>query len=122
MDKMTLGAVESRFADIVWSHAPIASGALVKLCERELQWTKSTTYTVLRKLCNRGLFRNEKSMVTVVTPRADFYAAQTEQFVSDTWGGSLPAFVAAFLSRKGLSEKEAAEIRRMIDESRKGET
>ena len=122
MDKMTLGAVESRFADIVWSHAPIPSGELVKLCERELQWNKSTTYTVLRKLCNRGLFRNDKSMVTVVTPRADFYAAQTEQFVSDTWGGSLPAFVAAFLSRKGLSEQEAAEIRRMIDESRKGET
>ncbi len=122
MDKMTLGAVESRFADIVWSHAPIPSGELVKLCERELQWNKSTTYTVLRKLCNRGLFRNEKSVVTVVTPRADFYAAQTEQFVSDTWGGSLPAFVAAFLSRKGLSEQEAAEIRRMIDESRKGET
>ena len=122
MDKMTLGAVESRFADIVWSHAPISSGELVKLCERELHWNKSTTYTVLRKLCNRGLFRNDKSMVTVVTPRADFYAAQTEQFVSDTWGGSLPAFVAAFLSRKGLSEKEAAEIRRMIDESRKGET
>ena len=118
MDKMTLGAVESRFAEIVWSHAPIASGELVKLCERELQWNKSTTYTVLRKLCNRGLFRNDKSMVTVVTPRADFYAAQTEQFVSDTWGGSLPAFVAAFLSRKGLSERDAAEIRRMIEDYR----
>ena len=116
--EVTLGAVESRFADIVWSHAPIPSGELVKLCERELQWKKPTTYTVLRKLCNKGLFRNEKSMVSVLISRADFYAAQSEQFVSDTWGGSLPAFVAAFLSRKPLSDAEADEIRRMIEQSR----
>ena len=119
MKEITLGAVESRFADIVWSHAPIASGELVRICERELQWKKPTTYTVLRKLCGKGLFRNDGGIVTAIISRADFYAAQSEQFVSDTWGGSLPAFVAAFLSRKPLSDADADEIHRMIDASRK---
>ncbi|MBQ9493727.1 MAG: BlaI/MecI/CopY family transcriptional regulator [Oscillibacter sp.] len=119
MKKITLGAVESRFADIVWSHAPLPSGELVRICERELNWKKPTTYTVLRKLCNKGLFRNVNRTVTAVVSRADFYAAQSEQFVTDTYNGSLPAFVAAFLSRKPLSDAEASEIRRMIDAYRK---
>ena len=122
MNKFTLGAVESRFADIVWDNAPITSGELVRICERELDWKKPTTYTVLRKLCNKGLFRNVKSTVTVVMSRDDFHAAQSEQFVTDTYHGSLPAFVAAFLSRKPLSDAEAAEIRRMIDEAREGDS
>ncbi|MBQ9617237.1 MAG: BlaI/MecI/CopY family transcriptional regulator [Oscillibacter sp.] len=119
MKEITLGEVEARFADIVWNNAPLTSGELVRICERELNWKKPTTYTVLRKLCNKGLFRNVKSTVTARLSRADFYAARSEQFVSDTYGGSLPAFVAAFLSRKPLSDKEADEIRRMIDEYRK---
>lgn len=122
MNKITLGAVEARFADIVWDNAPVSSGELVRICERELNWKKPTTYTVLRKLCNKGLFRNVKSTVTAVVSRADFHAAQSEQFVTDTYNGSLPAFVAAFLSRKPLSDAEAAEIRRMIDEARKGDS
>lgn len=120
MNKFTLGAVESRFADIVWDNAPIASGELVRICERELEWKKPTTYTVLRKLCQKGLFRNDHCTVTAVLSREEFHAAQSEQFVTDTYNGSLPAFVAAFLSRKPLSDAEAAEIRRMIDEARKG--
>ena len=122
MKQITLGEVESRFADIVWANAPLSSGELVRICERELCWNKSTTYTVLRKLCNKGLFRNVHSTVTPVLSRADFYAAQSEQFVSDTYDGSLPAFVAAFLSRKPLSDTEADEIRRMIDQARKGDS
>ena len=121
MKEITLGEVEARFADIVWNAAPVSSGELVRICERELNWKKPTTYTVLRKLCQKGLFRNVKSTVTPVMTRAEFYAARSEQFVSDTYNGSLPAFVAAFLSRKGLSDEEASEIRRMIDEYRKGE-
>ncbi|MBQ9522188.1 MAG: BlaI/MecI/CopY family transcriptional regulator [Oscillospiraceae bacterium] len=122
MSKFTLGAVEARFADIVWDNAPITSGELVRICERELDWKKPTTYTVLRKLCQKGLFRNDNCTVTAVLSRDDFHAAQSEQFVSDTYNGSLPAFVAAFLSRKPLSDNEAAEIRRMIDEARKGDS
>lgn len=118
MNEMTLGTVEARFAELVWANAPIPSGELVKLCERELHWKKPTTYTVLRKLCGKGLFRNDGGTVSVVMSRDEFYAAQSERFVSDTWGGSLPAFVAAFLSRKGLSERDAAEIHRMIEDYR----
>ena len=121
MKKITLGEVEARFADIVWANAPLTSGELVRICERELNWKKPTTYTVLRKLCEKGLFRNVKSTVTPQLSRADFYAAQSEQFVSDTYGGSLPAFVAAFLSRKPLSDAEADEIRRMMAEYGKGD-
>lgn len=118
MNETTLGMVEARFAELVWANAPLPSGELVKLCERELNWKKPTTYTVLRKLCGKGLFRNDGGTVSVVMSRDEFYAAQSERFVSDTWGGSLPAFVAAFLSRKGLSERDAAEIRRMIEDYR----
>jgi len=115
MDEKRLGRVEARFADIVWAHAPVPSGELVKLCERELSWKKSTTYTVLKKLCERGLFRNENGVVTAELTREDFYAARSEQFVAETFSGSLPAFIAAFTARKPLSQKEIEEIRRMID-------
>ncbi len=115
MDDRTLGAVESRFADIIWAHEPLSSGELVKLCERELQWKKSTTYTVLRKLIERGIMRNEDGTVSSCLSREAFYAQQSERFVNESFGGSLPAFLAAFTSRKGLSAAEIAEIRAMID-------
>lgn len=115
MEELRLGAVEARFADIVWQHAPLSTKELVKLCESELNWKRTTTYTVLHKLCERGLFKTEQSSVSVLITRDDFYAMQSEKFVEDTFDGSLPAFIAAFASRKRLSEKELAEIRRMID-------
>lgn len=115
MDEMRLGAVESRFAELIWQNEPIASGELVKLCQSELDWKKSTTYTVLKKLCERGIFRNEGGTVTSVISKEEFYSLQSERFVEDTFEGSLPAFIAAFTSRKKLSDKEIAEIRRMID-------
>ncbi|MBO4914893.1 MAG: BlaI/MecI/CopY family transcriptional regulator [Oscillospiraceae bacterium] len=121
MEEKGLGRVEARFADIVWEHAPLKSGELVKLCEKELSWKKSTTYTVLKKLCARGLFRNENGVVTAALSRGDFYAAQSEQFVSETFAGSLPAFIAAFTSQKKLTPQEVAEIRAMIDAYGKGE-
>ena len=110
-----LGEVQSKFADIVWKNAPVASGELVKLCEKELQWKKPTTYTVLRKLCEKGLFKNEDGVVTVVVSRDDFYSAKSEQFVEESFSASLPAFLAAFTSHRKLSEKEAEEMQRMID-------
>ena len=115
MADMKLGIVESHFADIIWANEPLHSRDLVKLCEQELSWNRSTTYTVLRKLCQRGIFQNEGGMVSSILSKEDFYAVQSEQFVEDTFDGSLPAFIAAFTQRKGISQEEAAEIRRMID-------
>lgn len=115
MDSTSLGTVESRFADIIWQNEPLTSGELVKICEKELNWKKPTTYTVLRKLCERGIFKNEGSMVSSVISREEFYAAQSEKFVEETFDGSLPAFIAAFTKRKNLSQKEIDEIRKMID-------
>jgi len=112
---MKLGAVEARFADLVWANAPIGSGELVKLCQQELNWKKPTTYTVLRKLCERGIFQNEHGTVTVRLSRAEFYAIQSEEFVEETFDGSLPSFIAAFTRRKTLTAEEAAEIRKLIE-------
>ena len=119
MEQMELGEVQERFAKIVWANAPIPSGELVKLCEKELCWKKPTTYTVLRKLCERGLFQNVNGIVETRISQEAFYAAKSEQFVDTTFNGSLPAFLTAFTARKGLSDEEADEIIRMIDAYRK---
>lgn len=115
MEDYKLGAVESRFADLIWSHEPLHSRELVALCQAELNWKKPTTYTVLRKLCERGIFQNVNGIVSARISRQEFFARQSEQFVQDTFDGSLPAFLAAFTSRKRLSQAEVEEIRRMID-------
>jgi predicted transcriptional regulator len=120
MDEFKLGVVESRFADIIWTHAPLHSRDLVKLCEAELNWKKPTTYTVLRKLCERGIFRNEGGTVSAVISRQEFYSLQSQRFVEETFDGSLPAFLAAFTARRELSAQEVAEIRRMIDTYEEG--
>lgn len=116
MEEMKLGLVETHFADIIWQNEPISSGELVKLCEKELEWKKSTTYTVLKKLCNRGIFKNECGTVTSLISKDQFNSIQSEKFVEETFEGSLPAFIAAFTSRKSLSKKEIFEIKRMIEE------
>lgn len=115
MTEYKLGVVESRFADIVWANVPMTTAKLVKLCEEELQWKRTTTYTVLKKLGEKGLFRLQDGMVTALISREDYYAAQSEKFVEETFEGSLPAFIAAFTKRKNLSAQEVAEIRKMID-------
>ena len=115
MSDIELGAVQERFADIVWEHEPIGSGELVKLCERELSWKKPTTYTVLRKLCEKGVLKNDGGVVTSLISREAFYSAKSEQIVEDSFRGSLPAFVAAFISRRELTAREAEEIQKMID-------
>ena len=115
MEQTKLGAVEARFADLIWANAPLTSGQLVKLCEQELSWKKSTTYTVLKKLCDRGLFANNGGTVTPLMTREEFYGQQSQAFVEESFQGSLPAFIAAFTKRKKLSAQEVAEIRAMID-------
>ena len=120
MEETKLGAVESRFAELIWANEPLKSGELVALCEQELNWKKSTTYTVLKKLCQRGLFINEGGMVRSLISREDHFAMQSEQFVADTFAGSLPAFLAAFTRRKALSPDEIAQIRQMIETYEEG--
>ena len=115
-----MGAAEMRFAEIVWAHAPVTSGELVKLSAETLGWKKSTTYTVLRRLCEKGLFHSESGLVTVLVDRASYGEGQSRQFVSESFGGSLPAFLAAFTARKKLTEKEIAELQRLIDEAKEG--
>ena len=110
-----LGVIESKFADIIWNNEPLGSGELVKLAFNELGWKKSTTYTVLRKLCGRGIFKNENGTVSSCISKKEFYTKQSNQYIDEEFGGSLPAFIAAFTNGKKLSKEEVDEIRRMID-------
>ncbi len=119
MTEYKLGEVESRFADIIWDNEPISSRRLAQLAEAALSWKRSTTYTILKRLCDRGLFRNEKGTVTSCISRQEFYAVQSEKFVEETFEGSLPAFVAAFGSRKQLSGEEIEQLHRIIDGMRR---
>lgn len=116
MDDTRLGTVESQFADIIWKNAPLSSRDLVKLCQQQLEWKKSTTYTVLKKLCDRGIFQNEDGIVTPLVSRQEFHARQSQRFVEETFQGSLPAFISAFASGKKLSPQDVSDIRRMLDE------
>ena len=118
MADMRLGMVETRFADLIWENEPISSGELVKLCKQELDWKKSTTYTILRRLCERGIFANQKGTVTSLISKDEFNAMQSEKFVEDTFEGSLPKFLAAFSTRKKLSSDEINELQKFIDEMR----
>ena len=115
MDDLRLGVVETRFAELIWAHEPLSSGELVKLCARELEWKKSTTYTVLKKLCDRGLFQNQDGIVTSIVSRQEFQSRQSRRFVEDTFSGSLPAFIAAFADGGNLTDRDISEIRKMID-------
>ena len=113
--KYELGDVQKQFAEIIWAKEPIGSGELVKICDKELGWKKSTTYTVLKKLCEKGIFQNVEGIVTSVISKKEFYATTSERFVEETFGGSLPAFIAAFTSGKKLTKQEVDEIQKMID-------
>ncbi len=115
MYELRAGSSEAQFADLIWENEPIASGALAALSKERWQWAKTTAFTVLKRLCDKGIFRNENGMVTSVLSREECYAVQSEKFVEKNFGGSLPAFVAAFTSRRKLSPKEVEELRRMVD-------
>lgn len=115
MEEYKLGLVERKFADIIWSQEPLTSRELVQLCQKELEWKKSTTYTVLKKLCDRGIFQNQEGTVTSLISGSEYDAMQSEKFVEETFRGSLPAFLAAFTKRRNLTAADIAEIRAMID-------
>ena len=114
MQDLQLGAVERRFADLIWENEPISSGALVQLCQEALGWKKSTTYTVLRRLCDRGLFENNGGTVTSRLTKEAFQAKLSEQFVAETFEGSLPKFLAAFSMGKQLSAEEIEQLQQLI--------
>ena len=118
MAEYKLGEVESVFADIIWKQEPLSSRRLAELAEEKLNWKRTTTYTILRRLCDRGLFQNQDGTVTSLLSREEFYARRSEQFVEDTFQGSLPAFLTAFGSRKKLSDAEIDELQKMIDSMR----
>ncbi len=115
MSDYQMGTVESKFADIIWENEPISSTELSKRSEEILKWKKSTTYTVLKRLCDKGIFQNIKGTVTSLISKQEFYSLQSEKLVEETFEGSLPAFLAAFSKRKKLSADEISEIRKMID-------
>ncbi|HHV42710.1 MAG TPA: BlaI/MecI/CopY family transcriptional regulator [Clostridiaceae bacterium] len=115
MTDLTLGVVEARFADIIWEHEPIGSRQLAEICSRELDWKRPTTYNVLRKLTEKGIFQNRDCIVTSLLSREEFYGKKGERFVAEAFAGSLPAFIAAFTQQKALTPEEIAEIRAMID-------
>lgn len=118
MSNLKLGAVEARFADIIWQNEPLPSSQLAKLAEQELSWKKSTAYTILKRLCDRGIFQNQSGIVSSLISRKEFYALQSENFVNETFNGSLPAFVAAFGTRKKLSSAELDQLQSLIQQMR----
>ncbi len=115
MAEIQLGVIEARFADMIWEKEPVTSSELVKLAAEAFTWKRTTTHTVLKRLCDKGLFENNKGNVTSLISRSQFYSMQSRKFVEDTFEGSLPAFIAAFTKNRTLTAKEAAEIRKMID-------
>lgn len=111
-----MGVVESRFAEIIWENEPITSTELVKRSEELLHWKKSTTYTVLKRLCDKGIFQNDKGMVTSMISKQELYSVQSENFIKETFNGSLPAFLTAFTARKNLSSEDVEYLRNMLEE------
>ena len=116
MNDYQMGAIESRFADIIWENEPISSTELSKRSEELLSWKKSTTYTVLKRLCDKGIFQNNKGTVTSLISKQEFYSVQSEKFVAETFSGSLPAFLTAFTARKNLTAEEVAHLKKMVAE------
>ena len=116
MIEYKLAEAESKFADLIWDNEPVASGELVKLAAKELDWKSTTSYTVLRRLCDRGLFQNENTVVTSCISREEFDRHKSHQFVEESFGGSLPKFLAAFMGKKKLSESQISEIQKMIEQ------
>ena len=120
MKEYKLTESEEKFAELIWQNEPIGSGDLVKLCEKEMNWKKSTTYTVLKKLCEKGIFQNENAVVSSLITKDEYYAKQSIRFIEDTFGGSLPKFLTAFIGSKKLSKHQADELKKLIDEHKEG--
>ncbi len=115
MSDFRMGAAESRFADLIWANEPVTSGQMAKIGAAEFNWKKTTSHTVLNRLCDRGLFKREDGVVTSLISRTEYYARHSEAYVEETFGGSLPAFLAAFGTRKQLSDSEVEKLKKLID-------
>lgn len=115
MNIYKLAEMEEKFADLIWENEPIASGDLVKLSEQEMNWKKSTTYTVLKKLCDKGIFQNKNTVVSSLITRKEYDSKQSIRFVEDTFGGSLPKFLTSFIRAKKLNQEEIEELKSLID-------
>ena len=122
MEELVLGTMETRFAKVIWETAPVTTAELVRRGAEDFGWKRTTTYTMLKRLCQRGLFSMENSLVTVLVPREEFLARRSEKFVTEAFNGSLPAFIAAFTRSRRLSQKDADDLQRLIDEYRKEES
>ena len=118
MNDFKIGSAEARFADLIWAHEPVTSGEMARLGAAQFNWKKTTSFTVLKRLCDRGIFRNEGGVVTSLSSREDFYARHSQQYVEEAFGGSLPAFLTAFGTRKKLSDREIDELERIIEKMR----
>jgi len=116
MANINLGEMEFRFAELIWTNAPVSSRVLTEICSKEFNWKRTTTYTMLRRLCDKGIFQNLKGTVTTMKSRDDFMAEQGEKFIDDTFNGSLPNFLVSFTRHKSLSEKEIIALQKLIDE------
>ena len=121
MDTPKIFESEYRFCLILWEHEPVKSSELVALCKERLGWKPTTTYTVIKRLSERGVLKNENTVVTSLISKDEAQAAEIDQMVEKTFEGSLPAFVAAFAKRQTLSENEIDAIQHMIDRFRKGD-
>lgn len=110
-----LGMIEERFAQLLWDNAPLSTREMVELAEKEMNWKRTTTYTVLKKLCDRKIFDMSNRMVTALMSKEEFLAVRGEQFVEQNYNGSLPAFIAAFTSRNKISRQDVEEIKKLID-------
>ena len=120
MEELRLCESDYRFMNVIWDNEPLSSRALVDLCAGKLGWKKSTTYTVLKKMCEKGIAQNDESVVRALVPRERVQAFASEHFVEHTFGGSLPGFLASFLGGKTISEQEAQQLKRLIDEHKEG--
>jgi len=120
MVEYRMGDMESRFADLIWDNAPINSTELTRLAESILFWKRTTTYTMLKRLCDKGIFQNEAATVTACISRDEFYAGQSRRYVENTFGGSLPRFLASFIGGQTLTDKQADELVRLINNHKEG--
>lgn len=118
MEHLKLCESDYRFMTVIWDHEPVPSGKLVELCAEKLGWKKPTTYTTLKKLCDKGFAKNEDTIVSSIVPRGQVQAYASDHFVEHTFRGSLPGFLAAFLGGKTISDAEAEELKRLIDSHR----
>ena len=113
---------EYRFCLILWENEPVKSSELVNLCKEQLGWKPTTTYTVIKRLSERGVLKNENTIVSSLVSKDEIQASEINEIVKKTFEGSLPAFIAAFIKHQKISEKEIDEVQRMIDRFRKGES